>query len=174
MFQNEYSEYSKKEIEMKEIDAIALENLINFAYSGSIRINTSNCQSIMIGASFLQLVKVCDACAMFLKKKWVIVVQHININWLIVRAHLLTKINNTHFHQISSPERPRHSQLCRLPRSRTARRFSRQIHQLRVHEHFTLGRVPTIAMSRSHRHHQTRRAQLHQRGGRVWCGNALG
>lgn len=54
---------------MKEIDAIALENLINFAYSGSIRINTSNCQSIMIGASFLQLVKVCDACAMFLKKK---------------------------------------------------------------------------------------------------------
>lgn len=54
---------------MKEIDAIALENLINFAYSGSIRINTSNCQSIMIGASFLQLIKVRDACALFLKKK---------------------------------------------------------------------------------------------------------
>lgn len=69
MFQNEYQEYEKKEIQMKEIDAIALENLINFAYSGTIRINTSNCQSIMIGASFLQLTKVRDACAQFLKKK---------------------------------------------------------------------------------------------------------
>lgn len=56
---------------MKEIDAIALENLINFAYSGTIRINTTNCQSIMIGASFLQLSKVRDACAQFLKKKLV-------------------------------------------------------------------------------------------------------
>lgn len=70
MFSQDYKEYSKKEIELKEIDALALENLINYAYSGSIRIDTNNCQSIMIGASFLQLNKVRDACADFLIKKF--------------------------------------------------------------------------------------------------------
>jgi kelch-like protein 18 len=69
MFSQDYKEYSKKEIELKEIDANALDNLINFAYSGQIRIDTSNCQSIMIGASFLQLNKVRDACAGFLISK---------------------------------------------------------------------------------------------------------
>lgn len=69
MFSQDYAEYSKKEIELKEIDAISLEHLINFAYSGSIRIDTANCQSIMIGASFLQLNKVRDACAQFLIQK---------------------------------------------------------------------------------------------------------
>lgn len=72
MFSQDYAEYSKKEIELKEIDATALENLINFAYSGSIRIDTANCQSIMIGASFLQLNKVRDACAQFLIQKYVL------------------------------------------------------------------------------------------------------
>lgn len=70
MFSQDYKEYSKKEIELKEIDATALELLINYAYSGSIRIDTNNCQSIMIGASFLQLIKVRDACADFLIRKF--------------------------------------------------------------------------------------------------------
>lgn len=70
MFSQDYAEYSKKEIELKEIDSTALEHLINFAYSGSIRIDTANCQSIMIGASFLQLNKVRDACAQFLIQKY--------------------------------------------------------------------------------------------------------
>lgn len=69
MFSQDYAEYSKKEIELKEIDANALEHLINFAYSGTIRIDTTNCQNIMIGASFLQLIKVRDACAQFLIQK---------------------------------------------------------------------------------------------------------
>lgn len=72
MFSQDYAEYSKKEIELKEIDSLALEQLINFAYSGQIRIDTNNCQSIMIGASFLQLVKVRDACAQFLIQKQVV------------------------------------------------------------------------------------------------------
>lgn len=70
MFSQEYTEYSKKEIEIKEIDAIALENLVNFAYSGSIKIDSTNCQSIMIGASFLQLIRVRDACAKFLTERF--------------------------------------------------------------------------------------------------------
>lgn len=70
MFSQDYTEYSKKEIEIKEIDSIALENLINYAYSGNIKIDQSNCQSIMIGASFLQLNRVKDFCAEFLIKRF--------------------------------------------------------------------------------------------------------
>lgn len=70
MFSQDYKEYSKKEIELKEIDATALEHLINYAYSGCIRIDINNCQSLMIGASFLQLNKVRDACAEFLIRKF--------------------------------------------------------------------------------------------------------
>lgn len=44
----------------------ALENLINFAYSGTVKIDNQNVQSLMVGASFLQLSKVRDACADFL------------------------------------------------------------------------------------------------------------
>lgn len=44
----------------------ALENLINFAYSGTVKIDNQNVQSLMVGASFLQLMKVRDACADFL------------------------------------------------------------------------------------------------------------
>lgn len=70
MFSQDYAEYSKKEIELKEIDAIALEHLVNYAYSGSIKIDSLNCQSIMIGASFLQLNRVRDACAKFLTERF--------------------------------------------------------------------------------------------------------
>lgn len=44
----------------------ALESIINFVYSGTIRIDTHNVQSLMLGASFLQLNKLLDACANFL------------------------------------------------------------------------------------------------------------
>lgn len=40
-----------------------MEALINFAYSGKVTLNKDNVQSIMMGASFLQLTKVRDACA---------------------------------------------------------------------------------------------------------------
>lgn len=47
----------------------ALEALINFAYSGKILLDKDNVQSIMIGASFLQLNKVRDACANYLLQR---------------------------------------------------------------------------------------------------------
>lgn len=47
----------------------ALEALINFAYSGKVIINKTNVQSIMIGASFLQLNVVRDACADYLHRR---------------------------------------------------------------------------------------------------------
>ena len=69
MFSTDFTEITKKEIEIRAMEATTLENLINFAYSGTIRIDTANCQSIMMGASFLQLNKVRDACADFLALK---------------------------------------------------------------------------------------------------------
>lgn len=44
----------------------ALEDLINFAYSGTVKIDNHSVQNLMVGASFLQLNKVRDACADFL------------------------------------------------------------------------------------------------------------
>nr|XP_014094600.2 kelch-like protein 18 [Bactrocera oleae] len=66
MFTNNMAESRIKEITMKEIEPNALESLINYAYSGQVRIDNQNVQSLMVGASFLQLTKVRNACADFL------------------------------------------------------------------------------------------------------------
>ena len=52
--------------DFKCLDANSAEALINFAYSGKVTISSSNVQSLMMGASFLQLSIVRDACAEFL------------------------------------------------------------------------------------------------------------
>uniref|UniRef100_A0A182N2A3 Kelch-like protein diablo n=1 Tax=Anopheles dirus TaxID=7168 RepID=A0A182N2A3_9DIPT len=70
MFTHNMAESRIKEITMKEIEPMALESLINFAYSGLVKIDTQNVQSLMVGASFLQLNEVRDACAKFLKRKF--------------------------------------------------------------------------------------------------------
>lgn len=51
----------------------ALETLINFAYSGRISINVNNVQSLLIGASFLQLKWVRNACATFIKERYFLI-----------------------------------------------------------------------------------------------------
>lgn len=48
----------------------ALESLINFAYSGMVKIDNQNVQSLMVGSAFLQLNKVRDACADFLISRY--------------------------------------------------------------------------------------------------------
>lgn len=47
----------------------ALEALVNFAYNGSVEIDSNNVQSLLIGASFLHLQSVKEACCDFLKKR---------------------------------------------------------------------------------------------------------
>jgi len=49
----------------------ALEALINFAYSGRVVLDNNNVQSVMVGASFLHLNQVMDACADFIKRRQV-------------------------------------------------------------------------------------------------------
>ena len=80
MFENEgFTEHNQEEISIGEeddamddgqsvkcLDASSMEALINFAYSGKVSISSSNVQSLMMSASFLQLSAVRNACSEFL------------------------------------------------------------------------------------------------------------
>lgn len=57
----------------------ALEILVNFSYTGRVKINETNVQSLMVGSSYLQLIKVRDACADFLKRRYVLFVHKNNM-----------------------------------------------------------------------------------------------
>ncbi|XP_064467369.1 kelch-like protein 18 isoform X2 [Ornithodoros turicata] len=69
MFTHDMMESKQKEITIRGIESSALEVLINFAYSGKVNITTSNVQSLLVGASFLQLTKVREACSEFLMRR---------------------------------------------------------------------------------------------------------
>jgi len=69
MFTHNMVESRQSTISMSCIDSSALESLVNFAYTGRVSISTTNVQNLMLGASFLQLSKVRDACAEFLQER---------------------------------------------------------------------------------------------------------
>ncbi|KAK6491055.1 kelch-like protein 18 isoform X1 [Huso huso] len=69
MFTNDMMECKQDEIVMQGMDPSALESLINFAYNGDLTIDQQNVQSLLIGASFLQLQNVKDACCTFLRER---------------------------------------------------------------------------------------------------------
>nr|CAB3259663.1 kelch-like protein 18 [Phallusia mammillata] len=69
MFTSDMVEAHKNEILIQGIEEHALEALINYAYTGSITVDSRTVQSIMVGANFLQLDVVKDFCCDFLKKQ---------------------------------------------------------------------------------------------------------
>ncbi|XP_058035936.1 kelch-like protein 18 isoform X2 [Ahaetulla prasina] len=69
MFTNDMMECKQEEIAMQGLDPSALEALINFAYNGHLAIDQQNVQSLLMGASFLQLQNIKDACCSFLKER---------------------------------------------------------------------------------------------------------
>uniref|UniRef100_A0A672P938 BTB domain-containing protein n=1 Tax=Sinocyclocheilus grahami TaxID=75366 RepID=A0A672P938_SINGR len=73
MFTNDMVECKQDEIVIVLISDLplnsALEALINFAYNGHIAIDQQNVQALLIGASFLQLQNVKDACCSFLQQR---------------------------------------------------------------------------------------------------------
>ncbi|XP_020379528.1 kelch-like protein 18 [Rhincodon typus] len=69
MFTNDMIECKQDEIVMQGMDPSALEALINFAYNGRLAIDQQNVQSLLIGASFLQLQNVKDVCCTFLRER---------------------------------------------------------------------------------------------------------
>lgn len=69
MFTSDMLESRQREVTIKGIDSAAMEQLIQFAYSGRIAIQPHNAHSLMIGASYLQMTQVRDACAAFFEKR---------------------------------------------------------------------------------------------------------
>jgi len=69
MFTHDMKEANQREIVIHEVEPSAMESFINYAYTGKIVISTSNVQNLMMGASFLQLTRVRDACAEFLQMR---------------------------------------------------------------------------------------------------------
>ncbi|XP_023601241.1 kelch-like protein 18 isoform X6 [Myotis lucifugus] len=69
MFTNDMMECKQDEIVMQGMDPSALEALINFAYNGHLAIDQQNVQSLLMGASFLQLQSIKDACCTFLQER---------------------------------------------------------------------------------------------------------
>ena len=77
MFTNDLAERNATEVVLQttdesnaatpSLDADAFESLLRYAYTGAITINSRNVQSILIGASFLGLINVQQACADYLK-----------------------------------------------------------------------------------------------------------
>ena len=69
MFTNDMLESRQREVEVRGIDPAAMESLIQFAYSGKVTIHAGNVNNLMIGASYLQLNQVRDACASYYKHR---------------------------------------------------------------------------------------------------------
>lgn len=69
MFTNDMLESRQREVEVRGIDPTAMEALIQFAYSGKVTIHPGNIRNLMIGASYLQLNQVRDACAEYYKER---------------------------------------------------------------------------------------------------------
>ncbi|KFV17506.1 Kelch-like 18, partial [Pterocles gutturalis] len=78
MFTNDMMECKQDEIVMQGMDPSALEALINFAYNGHLAIDQQNVQSLLMGASFLQLQNIKDACCTFLRERalWCYIEHH--------------------------------------------------------------------------------------------------
>ncbi|OON22301.1 BTB/POZ domain protein [Opisthorchis viverrini] len=69
MFLSNMAEVNKTEIPMLGLDASALEAFVSFAYTGSIQITPYNVQSLLIGASFLQLTSIRNICCRYIGER---------------------------------------------------------------------------------------------------------
>ncbi|XP_022083107.1 kelch-like protein 28 [Acanthaster planci] len=67
MFTGSLCEREKEEIELKSVDETALQTLVEFAYTGKVRVTHANVQTLLPAASLLQLKPVIKICCDFLE-----------------------------------------------------------------------------------------------------------
>ncbi|CAJ0946515.1 unnamed protein product, partial [Mesorhabditis belari] len=68
MFMSDLKESRLSEIRMVDIEGRTLQQLINFCYSGEIKITETSVQSLLPAACLLQMSEIQDACCEFLEK----------------------------------------------------------------------------------------------------------
>jgi len=69
MFTGEMSESKQNVVVLREVDPLALEQLISYCYTAEVQITEDNVQSLLPAASLLQLTDVRNACCEFLKSQ---------------------------------------------------------------------------------------------------------
>ncbi|KAI1285275.1 Kelch-like protein 17 [Halotydeus destructor] len=69
MFNNEMAEKNKSLIELHDVDKAALDQLVDYAYTGNICISEHNVQTLLPAASLLQISSVREACCKFLLRQ---------------------------------------------------------------------------------------------------------
>uniref|UniRef100_A0A7M5WW90 BTB domain-containing protein n=2 Tax=Clytia hemisphaerica TaxID=252671 RepID=A0A7M5WW90_9CNID len=67
MFTGEMSESKQNVVNIKEVDACALEQLIEYCYTAEVKVTEENVQTLLPAANLLQLPDVRNACCEFLK-----------------------------------------------------------------------------------------------------------
>ncbi|NXK20684.1 KLH18 protein, partial [Arenaria interpres] len=92
MFTNDMMECKQDEIVMQGMDPSALEALINFAYNGHLAIDQQNVQSLLMGASFLQLQNIKDACCTFLRESGCLAVLGFQRGWDLQQCFSLSNL----------------------------------------------------------------------------------
>lgn len=68
-FRDGSTEKEAKEIDLANLDPVALESLINFAYSGKVAISAQNVRALLLTSHFLRIKQVREACIQFLAKR---------------------------------------------------------------------------------------------------------
>ena len=69
MFSHDMLEARQKEIIIQGIDSSSFESLLNFVYTGEIKISEGNVQSIITSASYFQLDNVKIFCSQFISQR---------------------------------------------------------------------------------------------------------
>ncbi len=71
MFTGSLCEREKEEIELKSVDDMALQTLVEFAYTGKVRVTHANVQTLLPAACLLQLKPVIKLCCDFLQVQFI-------------------------------------------------------------------------------------------------------
>ncbi|XP_077983153.1 kelch-like protein 20 [Glandiceps talaboti] len=69
MFTSKLMESGQRCIVMRDLDPVAMNDLINFAYTAEIKINEHNVQNLLVCSNLVQLTGVRNACCEFLEKQ---------------------------------------------------------------------------------------------------------
>lgn len=118
MFLTDMKESTQTNITLKEVESQALRNLINFAYTSTLRITFSNVHSLLSAASLLQFLTVENACYDFLRNSmnvcnslqiWNLADLHgctelRNLSENFIRANFVAVLKLSEFHCLSSKQ----------------------------------------------------------------------